>query len=325
MNKSSFIHLIVDDHEGMRLDRWLRKRYPGLTQGAIEKHLRLGKVRVDGRKVTAGTRITMGQVINIPDSFNTFTEQITSSKALSLQNLTSEDEKYLEAMILWEDEEILVLNKPAGLASQGGSKTTRHLDGLLNAYGKKNGVVYRLVHRLDRDTSGVFLVAKTLRSATFLGEAFRASKIQKTYWALVVGQAKPAQGIINAPLLKGGEGNKEKVAVNEAGKTAITKYRTLKGLSNRGKVEFTWLELTPETGRTHQLRVHMAYIGFPILGDGKYGGKVATEHSRQLHLHARSITIPDIHTGSPMTFNAPLPNHIDEKLKQYKLHWEQVS
>jgi 23S rRNA pseudouridine955/2504/2580 synthase len=309
----------------MRLDRWLRKTYPALTQGAIEKHLRLGKIRVDGRKVTASTRVIIGQKIDVPDTFTAFIEKKIPSKSSPTYILTSEDEKYLESMILWEDEEIMVLNKPAGLASQGGSKTDRHLDGLLSAYGKKRGVVFRLVHRLDRDTSGVFVVAKTLRSATFLGEAFQTGKIQKIYWAIVVGQPKPGQGVINAPLLKGGEGNKEKVAVNEAGKPAITKYRTLKGLQRRGNVEFTWLELVPQTGRTHQLRVHMAYAGCPIVGDGKYGGKVATQQSRQLQLHARSITIPDPTTEIPLTFMAPLPSHISATLQSYKIDWEKVA
>lgn len=309
----------------MRLDRWLRKRYPTLTQGIIEKLVRLGKIRIDGKKVTAGTRVSLGQVIEAPDTIEVARPKPAGPKRELVGPLSAEDELYLESMILWEDDDILVLNKPAGLATQGGSKTLRHLDGLLNAWGDKKGVRYRLVHRLDRDTSGVLVVAKTTDAATFLGEAFRQGDVKKVYWAIVIGQPKPGQGSVNAPLLKGGNGNQEKVAVNKAGKTAVTAYRTLKGLQKRGVAQFAWLELVPETGRTHQLRVHAAHIGHPILGDGKYGGQAATAASRQLHLHARAITFPDRLTGAPLTFMAPLPSHIEATLKGFKVDWERMA
>jgi len=324
MKKPFVIILTIEDSDGMRLDRWLRKRYPTLTQGVVEKLVRLGKIRIDGKKVTAGTRISLGQVIEAPDTIDAARPKSTEPKPLSIPSLSAEDEASLESMVLWEDDEILVLNKPLGLATQGGSKTFRHLDGLLDAWGHKKGVRYRLVHRLDRDTSGVFVVAKTNDAAAFLGEAFRQGTIKKTYWAIVIGQPKPGQGRINAPLLKGGDGNQEKVAVNKAGKVAITAYRTLKGLQKRGVTQFAWLELAPETGRTHQLRVHAAYIGHPILGDGKYGGQGATAASRQLHLHARAITFPDRLTENPLTFMAPPPSHIEATLKGFKVDWEKM-
>ena len=325
MKKPFVLTLPVEDSEGMRLDRWLRKHYPTLSQGIIEKLLRLGKIRLDGKKVTSGTRLSIGQLVEVPDTIDAETYKPLAPRMKPISVLTQEDEHYIESMILWEDDEVLVLNKPAGLATQGGSKTVRHLDGLLSAYGAKKGVRYRLVHRLDRDTSGVFLVAKTSDSATFLGEAFRQGTVKKIYWAIVVGQPKPGQGTINAPLLKGGDGNQEKVAVNKAGKPAVTNYRTIKGLQKRSVTEFAWLELFPETGRTHQLRVHLTYIGCPILGDGKYGGQTATAASREMHLHSRAITFPDRLTRTPLTIMAPPPSHIETTLRAYKVDWEKMA
>jgi 23S rRNA pseudouridine955/2504/2580 synthase len=322
MIKSHFLSLTVDDSEGMRLDRWLRKKYPHLSQGVIEKGLRQGKIRLDGLKVKANARITINQVVTVPDAIEIVPETLHRPIAKESLPYSQEDVAFLESLILWEDEDILVLNKPAGLATQGGSKTTRHLDGLLTAYGDQKHKRYRLVHRLDKDTSGVFVVAKTSDAATRLTEAFRQGVVKKIYWAIVIGQPKPGQGTINAPLLKGGNGHQEKVAVDKAGKHAITHYRTIKGLQKRGIAQFAWLELSPETGRTHQLRVHMLHIGHPILGDGKYGGQEATAASRQLHLHARSITFPDPATGTPLTFMAPPSSHMEATLKAYKVEWE---
>lgn len=325
MVKSFIISLTVEDSDGMRLDRWLRKHYPTLSQGIIEKLLRLGKIRLDGKKVTSGTRISIGQVVDVPDTIDAAIHKPAEPKNRSIAPLSDEDEALIESMVLWEDDEILVLNKPSGLATQGGSKTFRHLDGLLTAYGVKNGTRYRLVHRLDKDTSGVFLVAKTSDAATYLAEAFRHGDVKKIYWAIVVGQPKPGQGVINAPLLKGGDGNNEKVSVTKGGKPAVTNYRTIKGLQKRGITEFAWLELSPETGRTHQLRVHATHIGCPILGDGKYGGQAATATSRQMHLHARAITFLDHSTGAPLTFMAPPPVHMEATLREFKVDWERMS
>lgn len=325
MKKRFVLSLTVEDGNGMRLDRWLKKKYPTLTQGIIEKLLRLGKIRLDGQKVAASARVTVGQIVDVPDTIEITTQMPSALKQKPAPTFTQEDEQFLESIILWEDDDILVLNKPAGLATQGGTNTTRHMDGLLEAYGTKKGVRYRLVHRLDRDTSGVFLIAKNIDSATFLGEAFRSQKVQKIYWAIALGQPKPGQGTIDAPLLKGGDGNYEKVAVHKEGKSAITHYRTIKGLSRRGIAEFSWLELSPETGRTHQLRVHLAHIGNPILGDGKYGGKEATALSRDLHLHSRVISFPDRQTGSTLTFAAPPPPHFEATLKQFNVDWSKMA
>lgn len=325
MKKPFVVTLMVEDSDGIRLDRWLRKHYPALTQGMIEKLLRLGKIRLDGKKVVSGTRISRGQRVEVPETLNVVIRKPAEPGNKVRTSLSAEDEAYINSMIIWEDDDILVLNKPSGLATQGGSKTFRHLDGLLGAYGARKGMRYRLVHRLDRDTSGVFIVAKTSEVAAFLGASFRQGKVKKIYWAIVVGQPKPGQGVINAPLLKGGDGHQEKVAVNlKAGKLAVTHYRILKGLQKQGATPFAWLELSPETGRTHQLRVHAAHIGCPVLGDGKYGGQAATAAGRQLHLHARAITFPDRLTGTPLTFMAPPPPYMEATLKEFKVNWESL-
>lgn len=325
MKKTYSKSLPVEDNEGMRLDRWLRKMYPALTQGTLEKLLRLGKIRLDGKRATSGTRIMLGQVVDIPTSIDSAEYKVVNTRQKLEPTFAKEDEHFLESIILWEDEDLLIINKPAGLATQGGSKTYRHVDGLLKGYGRQKGLRYHIVHRLDRDTSGVLVIAKSSESANFLGESFRHGDIKKVYWAIVIEQPKPGQGTINVPLLKGGEGNYEKVAVNESGKPAVTTYRTIKGLQQRGMNDLAWLELTPETGRTHQLRVHLAHISCPILGDGKYGGKVATALSRDLHLHARAITVPDRATGRYLTFQAPPPPHFVSTLQRYKINWEAMA
>ena len=291
-----------------RLDRWLKRQYPTLTQGMIEKLLRQGKIRVNDQKVTAGTRISSEDKIRVPENF---LKTLTQTPA-PLVPWKQEDIDYLASLIVWEDDEICVINKPSGLATQGGTKTIRHIDGLLQAYG--GGHPFRLVHRLDRDTSGVLVVAKTLEMSIFLSDAFKKKLVKKVYWAIVHGKPEFKQGTINAPIAKKEEGAREKMVVDfDNGKTAITEYRVLKSLQDQS----SWLELKPETGRTHQLRVHTAYMGHPIIGDKKYGS--LDDHP--LHLHSRQITIP-VMSGRTLTFVAPPPHHIDDRLKQSKINWE---
>ncbi len=305
---------------GHRLDRWLKRTDPykglNLSQAHIEKLLRQKKILVNGQKATASTRITEQ-------------DQVTLAKGLSLDFLriperpipktkafvySQEDIQFLSTLILWEDEEICVLNKPSGLAVQGGTGTTKHLDGLLQAYGR--GQPFRLVHRLDKDTSGVLVVAKTLEKSIELAKAFQKGNIEKTYWALVEGLPKPAYGTIKASLSKDFEESFEKMKVDpKKGKTAVTHYRLIKALGKKG----AWVELQPQTGRTHQLRVHCSHIGHPIIGDVKYG---AQKSSSGLCLHARSLKIPDISTGRGITFTAPPPSHIQDILKSFKVNWD---
>lgn len=320
----SLFSLTIEDGANMRLDRWLRKKYPGLQQGMLEKMFRQGKIRLDGQKTTSGCRLQNGQIVTLPTTLTSIEPSPLPMKKMDALNVSNADLAALQTWIIWEDEELLVLNKPHGLAVQGGTQTTRHLDGMLTVLGLKNGCKYRLVHRLDRDTSGVFVVAKTQETAAHLSAAFRYGNHEKTYWAVVMGFAQPGKGIIEARLLKGGNsGDREKVIVDPNGKPATTHYCTLKKLSAKRLPELTWLELIPETGRTHQLRVHCESMGFPILGDGKYGGKMATEIDKKLHLHARSIKIKD-RAGDFLTFVAPPPPHFEETLLRYQIEWNRV-
>lgn len=321
---------IVEETESSRIDRWLKKQIPHLGQGLLEKFLRLGKIKLNQKKVKSSERVQSGDVISIYANLDELEEKAATfpSKHKKKEQeeilLTPTDISWLESLILWEDEDILVINKPSGLAVQGGSKTLKHVDGYLQAWGKIKGHRYRLVHRLDRDTSGVFLIAKTAEMATHLTDCFKQGNVQKTYWAVVLDQPSPGIGKVKAPLLKGAQGDKEKVFVDlKHGKKAVTIYRTVKRLQDRRKPLLSWLELNPETGRTHQIRVHCQYLGCPIIGDGKYGGKEATEISKTLHLHARSITIEDRY-GNNFTFTAPPPSHFVDTLMAYKIEWSSI-
>ncbi len=300
--------LTVGETEGeSRLDRWLKKRIPTMTQGAIEKMCRTGQIRVDGGRVKAATRVTPGQQVRVPPLPKT--EGFVSRR--DPEAVPETDAEMIQAAVLWKDEHIIALNKPPGLPSQGGSgQGNRHVDGLTSAllFGFKDRP--KLVHRLDKDTSGVLLLARTDRIARALSEAFRSRTTRKIYWAAVAGLPSPKMGTIRFGLVKapghgrGGEGEKM-IAVHpaqindtEGAKRATTDYAVLDHLGTRA----SWVALVPVTGRTHQLRAHMAEVGHPIIGDGKYGGsgqenlgdgwgaQLGGEISRKLHLHARSIT-----------------------------------
>lgn len=315
---------IVENTEITRLDRWLKRQIPHLGQGLLEKLLRQGKIKLNEKKVKSSTRVQNDDVISLFVDINKLQEQLETTappeKPAAIPLLTQDEIAWLESLIIWEDEDFLVLNKPSGLAAQGGSKTLKHVDGYLQALGKIKKQRYRLVHRLDRDTSGVFVVAKTLEMATHLTTLFKEGNVQKTYWAVVVNHPKPGIGKIKAPLIKQ-KGDKEKMMVDEKyGKKAITVYRTVKKLIGKRGQDLTWLELNPETGRTHQIRVHCEYMGCPILGDGKYGGKEATQMTKTMHLHARAITVTN-KDGNRFTFIAPPPKHFEETLLAYNIDW----
>ncbi len=293
-----------------RLDRFLKRQYPQLTQGLIEKWLRLGKIRVNGQKATAGTRISETDIITVPENLiNNLNLEIPRKTV----TYSAEDLDFLTSMIVWEDDEVCILNKPSGLATQGGTKTLRHLDGLLQAYGK--GKPYRLVHRLDRDTSGIMVVAKTLKMSIHLANAFKSRTVQKTYWAIVHSVPDQKQGIIDAPISKDSGLQREKMIVDfESGKPARTRYKVIKSLGNQA----SWVEFQPETGRTHQLRVHAAYLKHPIFGDIKYS---SFKEQLPLYLHARKISFPDLN-GKRLTFVIEPPHHIIIILKEFGINWE---
>ena len=298
--------------EGMRLDRWIKKRFPALSQGRVEKLLRTGQIRLDGSRAKSNTRLMAGQSVRMPP----LKTDVANAPAYRAMERTSKADKLLlESAILHQDHHVLVIDKPAGLAVQGGSKTARHLDGMLDALTLGAAERPRLVHRLDKDTSGVLVLARTAKAARLLTEAFRSRASRKAYWAIVTGVPRPAMGRINLKLEKRPGRGGEKVVADEDGKPAISDYRVIE---HAGRAA-AWLSLEPVTGRTHQLRVHCAALGTPILGDGKYGGKAAfiegsDKAARQLHLHARAIRIPNP-GGGILEVSAPLPDHMKKTWK----------
>jgi 23S rRNA pseudouridine955/2504/2580 synthase len=301
------LRTVVAADTDTRLDRWFRRHFPQLTQGALQKMLRTGQVRVDGKRAEANTRLLEGQEVRIPPLPD------GPKPEPGRRPVSEDDAKELERMVLYSDASVMVLDKPHGLAVQGGPGIVRNLDGMLHALQFEAEERPRLVHRLDRDTSGVLILGRTAQAAAFLARAFRGREVEKTYWAVVVPQPEMAEGRIELALAKmGGPRGERMVAVDdpEEGQRAITEFRTLDNAKRRA----AWLELKPYTGRTHQLRVHCAEgLGTPILGDGKYGGVAAHMDglSNQLHLHARSLRLPHPE-GGMLEATAHLSPHMKE-------------
>ena len=295
---------VAADEADIRLDRWFKRHFPAVKHGRLEKLLRTGQIRVDGHRVKASTRLGAGQSIRVPP----LDDEAEDSEAGALRPAVSDrDRSWIRSLVIFRDDDVIALNKPPGIAVQGGHKVARHIDGLLDALAEKGDDRPRLVHRLDRDTSGVLLIARRASSAAALAEAFRARDAHKTYWALVAGVPRPPKGTIDAALVKkAGRDGMEKMVADEAGKTAITDYEVVATAGRKA----AWLILRPHTGRTHQLRVHCAAIGTPIVGDAKYGGDKArldgVPGSDHLHLHARAIDIPHP-SGGRLQVTAALP------------------
>lgn len=304
---------IAEDEGDCRLDRYLKQQFPSLKQGQIEKWLRTGQVRVDGKRVKSGLRLQPGQVIRIPPLIKEL-ETTPAPQKPKYMPLTGKEQSLIRNMVLYQDNDIIVINKPNGLAVQGGTKTFLHVDGLLEALSETGDQKPRLVHRIDKGTSGLLLLAKTVAASRFLTQAFYERKVYKTYWALVVGKPEKPSGLINVPIAKLSGQNGEKMAVApENGLKATTAYRVLQHDHHTG---LTLLELKPQTGRTHQLRVHCMTLNTPILGDGKYGGaKAHPLHNRtKMHLHAYKVEFTDM-KGQIKSFEAPLPEHMTETFK----------
>jgi 23S rRNA pseudouridine955/2504/2580 synthase len=296
---------------GMRLDRWFKAHYPGLGFVQLQKLLRSGQVRIDGGRAKADTRVEPGQVVRVPPlGVDRKGEGDLTAKTMRGQD----DADVLRKMLLHEDSKVYVFNKPSGLAVQGGSGVTRHVDDMLESLRSTKGEKPRLVHRLDRDTSGVLVVARTRLAAMKLAEAFRARETRKVYWALVKGVPKAREGRISTWLVKEQTPDGDRVRIAKHGEEgadhAISHYRVVEQAGQT----LSWLEMEPYTGRTHQLRVHAAHIGCPIIGDPKYfeadtnwdfpGGI-----QNRLHLHARRIVIPHPDKGV-IDVTAPLPPHM---------------
>lgn len=316
---------IDEDGQDQRLDRWFRTRFAHITQGRIEKMCRKGEIRLDGGRVKASTRLETGQSIRVPPMPE------SSAPVRSHQpEVSKADAEFIRDCVIYRDDHIIALNKPPGLAVQGGTKQSRHVDGMSDALRFGLDARPKLVHRLDKDTSGVFILARTGRAASGLARAFQSRKTRKLYWAVVAGVPSPKMGTIRYGLVKqaghGPHGAGEKMVcvhpdqidqIPDA-RRATTDYRVLESAAQRA----SWVALAPITGRTHQLRAHMAEIGAPIVGDGKYGNNTQTNEgdgwgaqlggdiSRKLHLHARTIRLTHPVSGANLEITAPLPEHM---------------
>ena len=326
MSQVQTITISADD-AGQRLDRWMRRAFPQLGQGRIEKMCRKGELRLDGGRVKSNTRLEEGQDLRIPPlPAPGASEHVEKNRT----KVSEADARMMRDAILYQDDHIIALNKPAGLPTQGGSKQTRHIDGLAEALRFDYDDKPRLVHRLDKDTSGVLLLARTRQMASALTTAMRHRETRKIYWAVVAGVPTPYLGEIKYGLVKAaghgrkGEGEKmiclhpRDVDSTPGAKRAITQYATLYRVASRA----AWVAMEPITGRTHQLRAHMAEIGHPIAGDGKYGGSAQENMgdgwgaqlggliSKKLHLHARTMQFEHPVTRKVITIHAPLPDHM---------------
>ena len=299
---------IAENEDGMRLDRWFRSHFPHISQGQLQKYLRKGEVRVDGGRSKTSRRLISGQEVRIPPL-----PIEPKDKKPRPKRLTQKDVEYIQSLVIYRDKHFIAINKPPGLSVQGGTNQERHVDGLLEGLKFDQEERPKLVHRLDRDTSGVLMLARSRASAMLIGKLFKQRDTSKLYWAAVMGTPRPANGEIQLALAKkkGRSGEKMQVCYEgeEEGQYAVSKYSVLASAGQK----FSFVALTPITGRTHQLRVHMNAIDFPIVGDGKYGGKDAHpggEVPRKLHLHARSFSFAHPDTKRMITVRAPLPAHM---------------
>ncbi|MCZ6482298.1 MAG: RluA family pseudouridine synthase [Alphaproteobacteria bacterium] len=297
---------VAPDEADLRLDRWFRRHFPEVTHARLQKWLRTGQVRVDGRRTKAGVRLESGQSVRVP---HVVAETSAPAKRPPPAPPAAAAEA-LRARVIHRDAHVLAIDKPPGLAVQGGTGTRHHLDAMLDALRYDSTERPRLVHRLDKDTSGVLLLARSAAAAAGLAAAFRTKAARKVYWAAVAGVPRPSRGRIDLALAKGpGRGGERVGPAAGAGKKAVTRYRVVEKAGRKT----AWLVLEPLTGRTHQLRAHCAALGTPILGDGKYGGRAAFLAgggvSRKLHLHARAIRIPHP-AGGVLEVTAPLPGHM---------------
>ncbi len=299
---------VESDEDGLRLDRWFKQRYPALGHGRLERLLRTGQIRVDGRRAKSGTRLAPGQAVRIPP-LSEPEDAAAKSRARVSAPVSDEDIRLLREAVLHEDDWVIAINKPPGLAVQGGSGQTRYLDAMLGAFENVDGKA-RLVHRLDKDTSGVLLLAKTAAAARSLTESFKSRRTQKVYWALVAGTPEASRGMIDLPLAKQAGPGGEKAGLageDDGGKPAQTLFQVVEK-----RRALTWLVMLPLTGRNHQLRAHCAAMGTPVAGDGKYGGRKAIPEGidAQLMLHAREIALPHPDDGTTLRVTAPLPPHM---------------
>jgi 23S rRNA pseudouridine955/2504/2580 synthase len=311
MTQVQLISVGADDDDS-RLDRWFRRRFPNVTNGRLQKLCRTGQVRVDGKRADGATRLVAGQVVRVPPLSGQDEKPVKA-----LPRVSERDAEELRSRVLYRDDWVIVIDKPYGLAVQGGTGTTRHLDGMLDALAF-DGDRPKLVHRLDRDTSGVLLLARTVQAARRLGDTFRGKTARKYYWGVTVGVPDEERGRIDAALSKLPTARGERVERDEDdGKPATSLFAIVDHAANKA----AWVALWPLTGRTHQLRAHMAAIGTPLLGDTKYGapdgGIGSDEIGKGLHLHARRLILPHPSGKGRIDVTAPLPPHMRETWRYF--------
>ena len=301
--------VVVTDEAGMRLDRWFKLHFPHITHAHLSKLLRTGQVRVDGNRAKGATRLEGGERVRVPPLG---LETRPADMPPASEPLSADDRAFFDQLVIFEDQDLFVLDKPAGLAVQGGTRTARHVDRLLDRLALDLGERPRLVHRLDKDTSGVLVIARRRAVASALGKLFATRSVRKVYWALVKGVPKPAQGKVATPLVKmaGPEGDRVRAAgpgEQARARRATTHYAVI----DQAGQKLSWVSLKPVTGRQHQLRAHMAMIGHPILGDRKYRGNkdLPAGVANRLHLHARRIAFAHPRGGT-LDVTAPLPQHM---------------
>lgn len=325
---------IAEGDADQRLDRWFKRQFPQISQGRIEKMCRKGEIRVDGGRVKAATRLAAGQQVRIPPL-----PEGEAPPPPKRNSVSDADAKFIRSCVIYRDDHVIALNKPPGLPVQGGSgQSDRHVDALAEALMFDLDEKPRLVHRIDKDTSGVLLMARTRTVAAALTASFRHRETRKIYWAAVAGVPHPRNGTIKFGLVKAGghgaRGEGEKMVCvhprdmehTEGAKRATTDYATLSQAAKR----CCWMALIPVTGRTHQLRAHMAEIGHPVVGDGKYGGssqdnmgdgwgaQLGGDISKKLHLHARSLRIEHPVTRAQLSLTAPLPEHMQRTWETFQ-------
>ena len=306
------LRTIDADDDGIRIDRWFKRHYPQVTHVLLQKLLRKGEVRLDGKRADAGTRVAAGQSVRLPPQvIHAKDERPEKPKPEAKHPLASKDMGSLADRILYMDEQVIVIDKPPGLSTQGGSGLTKHVDGMLDSLQYEKPTRPKLVHRLDRDTSGVLLIARTALAASGLSASLALRDTSKVYWALTRGVPKQKNGVVKGALAKEGTRGKDErmtMSDDDDAKFALTEYAVMATAGT----EFAWVAARPITGRTHQIRVHLASLGTPIVGDFKYGGTDSRgrgDIADKLHLHARSIDIgrPD---GGRLQATAPLPPHM---------------
>jgi 23S rRNA pseudouridine955/2504/2580 synthase len=300
---------VTADESGMRVDRFLEARFPGLSFSHIQRIIRKGELRVNGKRAQPKDRLQAGQAVRIPPL------RLAEQAARTDNGADAATRDFLKSITLFEDADVLVLNKPMGLAVQGGSGTTRHIDGMLEALRDPSGERARLVHRIDKDTAGCLLVAKTRFAATALTKTFRTRSARKTYWALVAGVPKPKQGRISTYLAKDEREDDSIMRVARHGEAGASHAVTYYAVVDTAARQLAWVSLKPVTGRTHQLRAHMAHIGHPIVGDPKYfsieNWELPGGLQNRLHLLARRIAVPHPR-GGVIDVTAPLPAHMQQ-------------